>query len=65
MSVMAASAGAYVHLFTDLLQGGGLLLSFLGLGLAIGTVNRVCVNINFQTEMLIKIFFELERRYRQ
>jgi hypothetical protein len=36
MSVMAAAAGAYVHVFTDLLQGGGLLLSLAGLGLALG-----------------------------
>jgi FtsH-binding integral membrane protein len=36
MSVMAASAGAYVHLFTSLLQGGGLLFSLLGAGLALG-----------------------------
>jgi len=36
MSVMAASVGAYVHLFTDLLQGGGIMFSLLGLGLALG-----------------------------
>merc|ERR1711915_720557 len=36
MSVMAASAGAYVHLFTTLLQGGGLMFSLLGAGLALG-----------------------------
>jgi len=36
MSVMAAGAGAYVHLFTGLLQGGGILFSLLGAGLALG-----------------------------
>jgi len=36
MSVMSASVGAYVHLFTDLLQGGGIMFSLLGLGLALG-----------------------------
>lgn len=36
MSVLAASVGAYVHLFTDLLQGGGIMFSLLGLGLALG-----------------------------
>ena len=36
MAVMAAATGAYVHMFTDLLQGGGILLSLVGLGLAFG-----------------------------
>jgi len=36
MSVLAASAGAYVHLFTGLLQGGGILFSLAALGLALG-----------------------------
>jgi len=36
MSIMAASAGAYVHLFTDLLKGGGIMFSLLGAGLALG-----------------------------
>jgi len=36
MSILAASAGAYVHLFTDLLKGGGIMFSLLGAGLAIG-----------------------------
>jgi len=36
MSILAASAGAYVHLFTELLQGGGLMFSLLGAGLALG-----------------------------
>jgi FtsH-binding integral membrane protein len=36
MSVMAAAAGAYVHLFTSLLQGGGIMFSLLGAGLALG-----------------------------
>ena len=40
MSVMSAAAGAYVHVFTDLLQGGGILLSLVGLGLALGTDNH-------------------------
>merc|ERR1712158_301317 len=33
---MAASAGAYVHLFTDILKGGGLIFSLLGAGIALG-----------------------------
>lgn len=36
MAVMAAAAGAYVHVCTDILQGGGILLSLVGLGLALG-----------------------------
>merc|ERR1711915_647898 len=36
MSIMSASAGAYIHLFTDLLRGGGILFSLLGAGLAFG-----------------------------
>merc|ERR1712020_467544 len=36
MSIMAASAGAYVHLFTDILKGGGLIFSLLGAGIAFG-----------------------------
>ena len=31
LAVMAAATGAYVHMFTDLLQGGGILLSRVGL----------------------------------
>jgi len=36
MSVLSATAGAYIHLFTDLLRGGGILFSLLGAGLAFG-----------------------------
>jgi len=36
MTVMAASAGAYVHLFTNILQGGGFLFSLVAAGLAFG-----------------------------
>lgn len=36
MSIMSATVGAYVHLFTELLRGGGLLFSLLGAGLALG-----------------------------
>jgi len=36
LAVLAAATGAYVHMFTDLLQGGGILLSLVGLGLAFG-----------------------------
>ena len=36
MSVMSAAAGAYVHLFTDFLRGGGFMFSLLGFGLAMG-----------------------------
>ena len=36
MTVAASTAGAYVHLFTSLLQGGGLLFSLAAAGLAMG-----------------------------
>ena len=36
MTVAASTAGAYVHLFTNLLQGGGLLFSLAAAGLAMG-----------------------------
>lgn len=36
MSIMTSAVGAYVHLFTDLLRGGGILFSLLGAGLALG-----------------------------
>merc|ERR1712142_1361358 len=36
MSVLSAAAGAYVHLFTSLLSGGGIVFSLLGFGLAMG-----------------------------
>lgn len=36
MSIMTAAVGAYVHLFTDLLRGGGFVFSLLGAGLALG-----------------------------
>ena len=35
MSIISAASGAYTHLFTDLLKGGGLLFGLVGLGLAI------------------------------
>ena len=36
MTVASATAGAYVHLFTDILQGGGLLFALVSMGLALG-----------------------------
>ena len=33
MSILSAAAGAYIHLCTDLLRGGGLLYGLMGLGL--------------------------------
>jgi len=36
MSIMSAALGSYVHLYTNMLQGGGILFSLLGMGLAIG-----------------------------
>lgn len=36
MSVLSASSAAYVHLFTDLLRGGGIGYALLGFGLAMG-----------------------------
>lgn len=36
LSVMSAAVGAYVHLFTELLRGGGIAFALLGAGLALG-----------------------------
>lgn len=36
MCVLSAAGGAYIHMFTNILSGGGILLSLLGLGLALG-----------------------------
>ena len=36
LSIMSASVGAYVHLFTNLLRGGGILFALIGAGLAMG-----------------------------
>ena len=36
MTVLASTAGAYVHLCTDLLSGGGILYSLVAAGLALG-----------------------------
>jgi len=36
MSIMSAAAGAYVHLFTNLLRGGGILYALLSMGLVMG-----------------------------
>jgi len=36
MTVAASTVGAYVHLFTNILQGGGLLFSLVAAGLALG-----------------------------
>jgi FtsH-binding integral membrane protein len=36
MTVASATIGAYVHLFTNILQGGGLLFSLVAVGLALG-----------------------------
>jgi len=36
MTVASATAGAYVHLFTGILQGGGLLFALVSMGLALG-----------------------------
>ncbi len=34
MSIISAAVGAYTHVFTNLLRGGGLLYGLIGLGLA-------------------------------
>lgn len=36
MSILSAAAGAYTHMFTNLLQGGGIGFALLGAGLAFG-----------------------------
>lgn len=36
MTVASATAGAYVHLFTDILKGGGLFFALVSMGLALG-----------------------------
>lgn len=35
MSILSATGGAYVHMYTNLLRGGGLIFGLLGLGLAL------------------------------
>ena len=35
MTIMSASAGAYTHLFTNLLRGGGILFALLSMGLVL------------------------------
>ena len=36
LSLLSAALGSYVHLYTNLLRGGGILYALLGLGLAMG-----------------------------
>ncbi|TRY62090.1 hypothetical protein TCAL_12255 [Tigriopus californicus] len=36
LSILSAAGGAYIHMFTNLLRGGGILFSLVGLGLAMG-----------------------------
>ena len=36
MTILSAATGAYTHLFTNLMRGGGLLFSLLGLGIGLG-----------------------------
>ena len=36
MTIMSATAGAYTHLFTNLLRGGGILYALLSMGLVMG-----------------------------
>ena len=36
MSLLSASAGAYTHLFTSLVRGGGLLFALVGAACALG-----------------------------
>lgn len=36
LSILSGAGGAYVHLFTNMLRGGGILYALLGLGLAMG-----------------------------
>ncbi len=36
LSLLSASVGAYTHLYTSILSGGGMLWSLAGLGLALG-----------------------------
>jgi len=36
MCLLTAAGGAYIHMFTNILRGGSILLSLLGLGLALG-----------------------------
>ena len=36
MTILSAATGAYTHLFTSLMRGGGFMFSLLGLGLGLG-----------------------------
>ena len=57
MTIVSASAGAYTHLFTNLLRGGGLLYGLLGFGLAMGLYATPDNGKNRSTRMALLLGF--------
>ena len=57
MTIVSASAGAYTHLFTNLLRGGGLLYGLLGMGLALGLYATPDNGKNRPTRMALLLGF--------
>ena len=57
MTIVSASAGAYTHLFTNLLRGGGLLYGLLGFGLAMALYATPDNGKNRSTRMALLLGF--------
>ena len=57
MTIVSAAAGAYTHLFTNLLRGGGLLYGLLGMGLALGLYATPDNGKNRPTRMALLLGF--------
>jgi FtsH-binding integral membrane protein len=57
MSIMSAAAGAYVHLFTNLLRGGGILYALLSMGLVMGLMATPDNGKNRSTRMGLLLAF--------
>jgi len=57
MSIMSAAAGAYVHLFANLLRGGGILYALLSMGLVMGLMATPDNGKNRSTRMALLLAF--------
>jgi len=57
MTIMSAAAGAYVHLFTNLLRGGGILYALLSMGLVMGLMATPDNGKNRSTRMGLLLAF--------
>jgi len=57
MSIMSATAGAYTHLFTNLLRGGGILYALLSMGLVMGLMATPDNGKNRSTRMGLLLAF--------